>query len=191
MDIDVIFDETIFLLEKIRDKYKDKIVEISEKIYETFKNGNKLLICGNGGSASDAQHMAAEFVNRFKIERSPLPAIALTTDTSIITSIGNDYSFSEVFSKQVLALGKEGDVLLGISTSGTSKNVLKALKAAKDKGLITIGLSGDYAEEMGKLTDYYIYVPSKNTPRVQEAHLLIEHTICELIDQFWRKDNLQ
>jgi len=189
MDIDVIFDETIFLLEKVRDKYKEKIIEVSEKIYECFKKGNKLLICGNGGSASDAQHMSAEFVNRFKIERKPLPAIALTTDTSIITSIGNDYSFNEIFSKQVIALGKEGDILLGISTSGKSKNVVNALKVAKEMGLITIGLSGDYAEDMGKTCDYYIYVPSKNTPRIQEAHLLIEHTICELIDQFWRRDN--
>lgn len=190
MDIDVIFDETIFLLEKVRDKYKDKIIEISEKIYERLKAGNKFLICGNGGSAADAQHMAAEFVNRFKIERKPLPAIALTTDTSIITSIGNDYSFNEIFSKQVMALGKEGDIILGISTSGRSKNVINALKVAKEMNIITIGLSGDYAEEMGKLSDYYIYVPSKNTPRVQEAHLLIEHAICELIDSFWRNDNV-
>ncbi|MCX7990749.1 MAG: D-sedoheptulose 7-phosphate isomerase [Proteobacteria bacterium] len=190
MDIDVIFDETIFLLEKVRDKYKDKITEVAEKIYECFKRGNKLLVCGNGGSSADAQHISAEFVNRFRIERKPLPAIALTTDTSIITSIGNDYSFNEIFSKQVLALGKEGDVLLGISTSGRSKNVINALKTARELGLTTIGLSGDYADEMGKLCDHYIYVPSKNTPRIQEAHLLIEHTICELIDQFWRKDNL-
>ncbi len=190
MDIDVIFDETIFLLEKVRDKYKDKIVEVSEKIYEAFKRGNKLLICGNGGSAADAQHLAAEFVNRFRIERRPLPAIALTTDTSIITSIGNDYSFNEIFSKQIIALGKKGDILLGISTSGTSKNVLNALKVAKELEMINIGLSGDYAEEMGKLCDYYIHVPSKNTPRVQEAHILIEHIICELIDSFWRRDHV-
>lgn len=191
MDIDVIFDETIFLFEKVRDKYKESIIEIAEKIYECFKRGNKLLICGNGGSAADAQHMAAEFVNRFKIEKKPLPAIALTTDTSIITSIGNDYSFNEIFSKQVLALGKEGDILLGISTSGRSKNIVNALKSAKEIGLINIGLSGDYTEEMGRLCDYYIYVPSKNTPRIQEAHILIEHIICEIIDHLWKKDNQQ
>ncbi len=190
MDIDVIFDETIFLLEKVRDKYKEKIYEVSEKIYDAFKKGNKFLVCGNGGSAADAQHLAAEFVNRFRIERKPLPAIALTTDTSIITSIGNDYSYNEIFSKQVMALGVKGDVLLGISTSGRSKNVINAMKVAKEMELTTIGLSGDYAEEMGKLSDYYIHVPSKNTPRVQEAHLLIEHIICELIDSFWRRDNV-
>lgn len=190
MDIGVIFDETIFLLNKIKDKEISKISAVAHRIYKAFKDGGKLLICGNGGSAADAQHIAAEFVNRFRIERAPLPAIALTTDTSIITSISNDYSYYDVFAKQVLALGNERDVLLGITTSGKSPNVLRAFEVAREKKMITVGLSGDFTEEMNRLCDYYIYVPSKNTPRVQEVHLLIEHIICEIIDNLWRKDNV-
>lgn len=190
MEIGVIFDETIFLLNKIKDREIAKISAVANAIYRAFKNGNKLLICGNGGSAADAQHMSAEFINRFRIERVPLPAIALTTDTSVLTSISNDYSFFDVFSKQVLALGKENDVLFGITTSGKSPNVLRALEVAKEKKMVTVGLSGDFTEEMNKLCDYYIYVPSRNTPRVQEVHLIIEHIICEIIDNLWRKDNV-
>ncbi|MCX7771024.1 MAG: D-sedoheptulose 7-phosphate isomerase [Proteobacteria bacterium] len=190
MEIGVIFDETIFLLNKVKDREITKISAVAHAIYRTFQEGGKLLICGNGGSAADAQHMSAEFINRFRIERTPLPAIALTTDTSVITSISNDYSFYEVFSKQVLALGREGDILLGITTSGKSPNILKALEVAKGKGMITVGLSGDYTEEMNKLCDYYIHVPSKNTPRIQEVHLLIEHVICEIVDNLWRKDHV-
>jgi D-sedoheptulose 7-phosphate isomerase len=190
MSLDVVFDETIFLFEKVRERFGGDIIKLAEATYDVFKTGNKVMLCGNGGSAADAQHIAAEFINRFKIERPPLPAIALTTDTSVITSIGNDYSYDEIFSKQVTGLGKNGDMLWGISTSGKSPNVLRALKAAKEKGLITAGFSGDYTEEMGKLCDYYIHVPSRNTPRVQEALLLVEHIICELIDEFWRKDHV-
>lgn len=190
MSIDVIFDETIFLLEKVREKYSGDIFRLAETTYAVFKAGNKVMLCGNGGSAADAQHIAAEFVNRFKIERPPLPAIALTTDTSIITSIGNDYSYDEIFSKQVRALGNKGDMLWGISTSGKSANVLYALKIAKEKGIITAGFSGDYTEEMGRLCDHYIHVPSRNTPRIQEVLLLTEHIICELIDEFWRKEHV-
>lgn len=190
MDLEVIFDETIFLMEKVREKYLEQIKAVANALYETFKKGNKLLICGNGGSAADAQHIAAEFVNRFRIERAPLPAIALTTDSSILTSIGNDYDYVEVFSKQVKALGNKGDMLFAISTSGTSKNVLLALKEAKEKGLINVGFSGDHREEMGRLCDYYIAVPSRNTPRIQEVLLVIEHAICELIDEYWRRDHV-
>lgn len=190
MDLDVIFDETIFLMEKVRERSLEEIKNIAKALYETFKNGGKLLLCGNGGSAADAQHIAAEFVNRFRIERQPLPAIALTTDTSILTSIGNDYDYVEVFSKQVRALGKKGDMLFAISTSGGSKNVLLALKEAKERGIITVGFSGDYKEEMAKLCDYYIAVPSRNTPRIQEVLLVIEHAICELIDDYWRKEHV-
>lgn len=190
MDLDVIFDETIFLMEKVRERYLEKIKNIAKLLYETFKTGGKLLICGNGGSAADAQHIAAEFINRFRIERQPLPAIALTTDTSVLTSIGNDYDYVEVFSKQVKALANKGDMLFAISTSGTSKNVLLALKEAKDKGVITVGFSGDYREEMGRLCDHYIALPSRNTPRIQEVLLVVEHAICELIDEYWRRDNV-
>lgn len=190
MDLDVIFDETIFLMEKVRERYLEQIKNIAKLLYETFKTGGKLLICGNGGSAADAQHIAAEFINRFRIERQPLPAIALTTDTSVLTSIGNDYDYIEVFSKQVKALANKGDMLFAISTSGTSKNVLLALKEAKDKGVITVGFSGDYREEMGRLCNHYIALPSRNTPRIQEVLLVVEHAICELIDEYWRRDNV-
>lgn len=190
MELGVIFDETIFLLNKVKDRDLAKISSIAHAIYKAFKEGNKLLICGNGGSAADAQHISAEFINRFRIERKPLPAIALTTDTSVLTSISNDYSFYDVFSKQVEALGNKGDVFWGITTSGKSPNVLKGFEVAKSKGLITIGLSGEFTDEMAKLCDYYIAVPSRNTPRIQEVHLVIEHIICEIIDNLWRKDNV-
>lgn len=190
MELSLIFDETIFLLEKVREKELDRIISFSKALYKVFKEGGKLLICGNGGSAADAQHMAAEFVNRFRIERNPLPAIALTTDTSVLTSIGNDYSFYDVFSKQVKALGKKGDVLFGITTSGKSPNVLRAFEVAKEMGMITAGLSGDFVENMAKICDYYIPVPSRNTPRIQEVHLLVEHIICEIIDDMWRKEHV-
>lgn len=191
MNLDVIFDETIFLLEKVRERHIDLIQTIAKKLYyDVFKSGGKLLICGNGGSAADAQHIAAEFVNRFKLEREPLPAIALTTDSSILTSIGNDYDYQQVFSKQIKALGSKGDMLFAISTSGTSKNVLLALREAKEKGIVNVGFSGDYREEMAKLCDYYVAVPSRNTPRVQEALLVIEHAICELIDEYWRREHV-
>ncbi len=190
MDLDVIFDETIFLMEKVRERHLTLIKKVAVELYDVFRKGGKLLICGNGGSAADAQHIAAEFVNRFRIERAPLPAIALTTDSSILTSIGNDYDYVEVFSKQVRALGNKGDMLFAISTSGTSKNVLVALKEAKEKGLITVGFSGDYREEMGRLCDYYIALPSRNTPRIQEVLLVVEHAICELIDKYWRREHV-
>ncbi len=190
MDLDVIFDETIFLMEKVRERHLTLIKKVAVELYDVFRKGGKLLICGNGGSAADAQHIAAEFVNRFRIERAPLPAIALTTDSSILTSIGNDYDYVEVFSKQVRALGNKGDMLFAISTSGTSKNVLVALKEAKEKGLITVGFSGDYREEMGRLCDYYIALPSRNTPRIQEVLLVVEHAICELIDEYWRREHV-
>jgi len=190
MELEVIFDETIFLMEKVRERYLEQITEIAKRLYETFKNGGKLLICGNGGSAADAQHIAAEFINRFRIERQPLPAIALTTDSSVLTSIGNDYDYVEIFSKQVKALGKKGDMLFAISTSGTSKNILLALKEAREKGVVTVGFSGDFREEMGRLCDHYIALPSRNTPRIQEVLLVVEHAICELIDEFWRKEHV-
>jgi len=154
----------------------------SKIISETFKSGGKLLIIGNGGSAADAQHMAAEFVNRFVIERPPLPAIALTTDTSILTSIGNDYDFDQIFSKQVKALGKEGDVLLAISTSGNSPNVLKAVKTATEEGIKTIGLTGKDGGKMSNTVDVHLNVDSNVTARIQEVHITACHIICELVD---------
>lgn len=158
------------------------IISVVELIVEAFHEGNKVMLFGNGGSAADAQHIAAEFVNRFMIERPPLPAMALTTDTSVITSIGNDYKFDDIFLKQIKALGKEGDIAWGISTSGNSPNVLKALKEAKKMGLKTIGLTGKDGGKMAKMVDYHLNVESDSTPRIQETHITAAHVICELID---------
>lgn len=162
---------------------KDKIVEVVLLAKKVISKNGKILIFGNGGSAADAQHLAAELVNRFKKERTPLPAIALTTDTSILTAIANDYSFSEVFSKQILALGKKGDIALGISTSGKSLNVIEALKVAKELGLYTVGLGGGDGGLMKDLCDYLILVPSRETPRIQEGHLLFLHIFSELLEE--------
>ena len=159
-----------------------KIGMLAEKIASAFLGDRKLLICGNGGSAADAQHMAAEFVNRFELERPPLPAMALTTDTSVITSIGNDYSFEDIFSKQVKALGVEGDVLLAISTSGNSKNVLSAVEVANKQGLYTAGLLGNNGGKLSAVVDMALIVRSAVTARIQEAHILAEHIICHLVD---------
>ncbi len=163
------------------------IESIAHRIIYAIRNGGKLLICGNGGSAADAQHMAAEFVNRFLKERRPLPAIALTTDTSNLTSIANDYSFDDVFSKQVEAIGKKGDVLIGISTSGNSENVFKALRIAKGMGIETVGLLGKDGGKIKDVCDLALVVPSFSTPRIQEVHGFVIHTICEIVeDEFAR-----
>ncbi|MGE5247219.1 MAG: SIS domain-containing protein [Verrucomicrobiota bacterium] len=166
---------------KMAETMAASIITAAQSIAEAFKAGRKLLLFGNGGSASDAQHIAAEFMNRFLIERPPLPAIALTTDTSVLTSIANDYSFDEVFSKQVKALGKKGDVALGITTSGSSANVLKALRAAKKLGMVTIALTGE-AGKAATLADIALQVPSRSTPRIQEAHIVVGHILCDLTD---------
>ncbi len=155
---------------------------LAEKIALAFTSDRKLLICGNGGSAADAQHIAAEFINRYMLERPPLPAIALTTDTSIITSIGNDYSFDEIFSKQVKALGMEGDILLVLSTSGNSPNVNAAVKAARSQGIYTVGLTGGDGGQLASLVDTALLVKSNTTARIQETHILVGHIICQLID---------
>lgn len=157
------------------------ILEASRTIAEAFKAGRKLLLFGNGGSAADAQHIAAEFMNRFLIERPPLPAIALTTDTSILTSIANDYGFDDVFGKQIKALGKKGDVAVAISTSGSSANILKALRVAKKAGMVTIAITGE-GGKASTLADIALCVPSRSTPRIQEAHIAIGHILCDLTD---------
>jgi D-sedoheptulose 7-phosphate isomerase len=166
---------------KMAETIPSEIVAAAEAIAEAFKAGRKLLLFGNGGSAADAQHIAAEFMNRFLIERPPLPAIALTTDTSVLTSIANDYAFDEVFSKQVKALGKKGDVALGITTSGSSGNVLKALRAARKLGMTTIALTGE-GGKAASLADIPLQIPSRSTPRIQEAHIVVGHILCELTD---------
>jgi D-sedoheptulose 7-phosphate isomerase len=149
---------------------------------ETLTRGNKILLCGNGGSASDAQHIAAELTGRYKSERRGLPGIALTTDTSAITAISNDYGYNRVFDRQVEALAQKGDLLVGISTSGNSKNILNALNVAKELGCITLGLSGKDGGEMNEICDLNIVIPSFDTPRIQEMHILIGHTLCQAVD---------
>ena len=167
------------------------IAGVAERIASAFLRDRKLLICGNGGSAADAQHMAAEFVNRFQLERPPLPALALTTDASVITSIANDYSFEEVFSKQVKALGVKGDVLLAISTSGASKNIISAVEIANKEGIYTVGLLGRDGGRLSEMVDTALIVKSEVTARVQEAHLLTEHIICHLVDYILFQKDLE
>ena len=157
------------------------IIDAAQAIAHAFRTGRKLLLFGNGGSAADSQHIAAEFMNRFQIERPPLPAIALTTDTSILTAISNDYAFDEVFSKQIKALGKKGDIAIGISTSGNSANVLKAFRMAKKLGMVTIALTAE-GGKIGSNADIALAVPSKSTPRIQEAHITVGHILCDLTD---------
>lgn len=161
----------------------NKIIRVGEVLTDLYKKGNKLLIAGNGGSAADAQHIAGELVSKFYFDRPALPAIALTTDTSIITAIGNDYGYEKLFSRQIEANGIKGDAFLGISTSGNSKNIIEGLKTAKEKGLITIGLTGESGGKMKNLCDYCICVPSNETPRIQEAHILIGHILCSVIEE--------
>lgn len=160
----------------------DQVISFAQKIVWAFNNDKKLIICGNGGSAADAQHIAAEFINRFLMERPPLPALALTTDTSIITSIGNDYSFNEIFSKQIKALGVGGDILLALSTSGNSPNVLAAVDTAKENGIYTVGLTGGEGGELVNHADTCMVVKGESTPRIQETHIFVGHMICELVD---------
>jgi D-sedoheptulose 7-phosphate isomerase len=157
------------------------ILEAAQAIAHAFRAGRKVLLFGNGGSAADSQHIAAEFMNRFQIERPPLPAIALTTDTSLLTSISNDYAFDEVFSKQVKALGKKGDIAIGISTSGNSANVLKAIRVARKLGMVTIALTAE-GGKIASNADIALVVPSRSTPRIQEAHITIGHILCDLTD---------
>jgi D-sedoheptulose 7-phosphate isomerase len=159
------------------------VEQAADAIISAFRNKKKLLLAGNGGSAADAQHIAAEFVNRFGFDRPGLPAISLTTDTSIITAVGNDSRFERVFARQAEALGSQGDVFLGISTSGTSQNVIEALESCRKNGIVTIGLTGIYGGLMKDHCDICIKVPSGETPRIQELHSLVGHIICSLVEE--------
>ena len=161
----------------------EAVIKSSQLCIDSLKNGGKILLFGNGGSAADAQHIAAELVGRYKVERKGLPAIALTTDTSAITSIGNDFGYNYVFNRQVEALANKGDVAIGISTSGKSENITRALKLASKLNCSTIGLSGQGGGEMNKICNMNLVAPSDDTPRIQEMDILIGHTICHLIDQ--------
>jgi len=180
--------ESIEIKQKMGDHLCNTISEISNCISEVLLKNGTIYLFGNGGSAADSQHIAAEFVGRFTRERRPLPAEALTTNTSTITAIGNDYDFSEIFARQVKARVQSKDVVVGISTSGKSINVIKGLEAAKKIGAKTIGFTGSEENLMQSLTDYCLCVPSKNTPRIQEAHILVWHIICDLVENSIIKD---
>jgi D-sedoheptulose 7-phosphate isomerase len=179
--IQAIIEESIYVHGRL-----SEIVPMVKKgalmITDALSRGNKVMFAGNGGSAADAQHLAAELVNRFQKERKPLAGLALTTDTSVITSIGNDYSFDEIFSKQIRALGREGDVFVGISTSGSSRNIIRAMEEARAMGISVIALTG-CGGMMRDLADCTISVPSKKTPRIQEIHILIGHILCEIVEE--------
>lgn len=153
------------------------------KIVTAFKNGNKVLFCGNGGSAADAQHLAAEFSGRFYTDRKALPAEALHCNTSYLTAVGNDYSFDVIYSRLIDGIGQHGDVLIGLSTSGNSKNIIKAFEIAKEKGMITIGFTGMTGGQLKTVSDYLINIPSTDTPRIQESHIMAGHIICQLVEE--------
>jgi D-sedoheptulose 7-phosphate isomerase len=159
------------------------IEKASTVILQALKNGNKVLFCGNGGSAADAQHLAAEFSGRFYIDRKALPAEALHCNTSYITAVANDYNYDVIYSRLIEGIGNEGDVLIGLSTSGNSKNIIEAFKSAKAAGMITIALTGETGGAMKEIADYLINVPSTNTPRIQESHIMVGHIICEWVEQ--------
>lgn len=158
------------------------IDDVVEEMVAAFKSDKKVLLCGNGGSAADAQHISAELSGRFYNDREPLFAEALHTNTSYLTAVGNDYSYEEVFSRLVRAMGRTGDILIAISTSGNSKNVIKAIEQANKIGMVTVGLTGQKGGKMKDLCKYLIRVPSDDTPRIQEAHILVGHIICELVE---------
>ncbi len=178
------FEESVLAKKAFLKENLNSLVTVINLLAAAFSDGKKFLLFGNGGSAADAQHIAAEFVNRFRIERRPLPALALTTDTSAITSIANDYDYKDIFAKQVKALGKEGDIALAISTSGNAENVLAAVDACKELKIISVGLTGGDGGKLAKRADYLLCVSEgKNTARVQETHILVGHVICEMVDQ--------
>ena len=172
----------IEIIQKLIKKEQQEIERCGKFIFDTLERGNKILICGNGGSAADAQHIAAEFVGRYETERKALPAIALTTDTSALTALTNDYNFERVFSRQIEAIGKEGDLLIAISTSGNSTNVLSAVMTARNIGCKTLALTGSNGKKLASLCDLSLMIPSERTARIQEGHITVAHIWCEMID---------
>ena len=178
------FDEHQRVIDELRQQ-QGTLEALARKITEAVMDGKKVLWCGNGGSAADAQHLAAEFVGRFRRERKPLASIALTTDTSILTSIGNDYGYDQVFSRQVLALAEPGDVVVGISTSGNSRNVVEALEAARERGAFVVAMTGAGGGKMAALADAIVCVPTDDTARVQEGHILCGHMLCDWVELAW------
>ncbi len=183
------FQSHLNTIQEVINGCEDILGKASQLAVDTLKNGNKILLCGNGGSAADAQHIAAELTGRYKSERRGLPGIALTTDTSALTAIGNDYGYDMVFARQLEAIANKGDLLVGISTSGNSANVINALKLAKQMGCKTLGLSGKDGGQMNSLCDINLIVPSDDTPRIQEMHILFGHIICQAIDDAFEEKN--
>jgi D-sedoheptulose 7-phosphate isomerase len=177
-----IFKESIRLKESFLKANMEVLQEVIRTLASVLGQGNKILLFGNGGSAADAQHIAAEFVNRYIMDRPPLPAIALTTDSSVLTAISNDFSYEEIFEKQIKALGNQGDAAVGISTSGNSPNVVRGLKTAGQRGLIPIGIGGPTESSMKEVCRYYLHVEGATTPRIQEVHITIGHAIVEVVD---------
>ncbi|HOX55247.1 MAG: D-sedoheptulose 7-phosphate isomerase [Candidatus Omnitrophica bacterium] len=182
-EITNIIKDSIAVKESIIKNNIDEIVKIAEIAIDCLKNGNKIILFGNGGSAADSQHIAAELVGRFQKERGGLAAIALTTNSSIITAIGNDYGFDEIFSRQIEAIAKKGDLVIGISTSGKAKNVIAGINKAKEMGIKTVGLTGVDGGLLAKTADVSLIVSSKVTARIQETHITIGHIICELVEK--------
>ncbi len=176
------FQDSISVKQAFIERYADQIAAAAKVLIVAFKKGHKVLLFGNGGSATDASHLAAEFVNRFQRDREGLPALALTCDQSVITSISNDYDYQEIFSRQLRALGRKGDVAIGISTSGNSPNVLRAIEAAKPLGLVTIGFTGKDGGKLATMVDHAFIVPSNLTSRIQETHITLGHVLCELVE---------
>lgn len=177
------FQDSISVKERFIKENVALVAEVSKLIADAFNEGKKLIIFGNGGSACDASHIAAEFVNRFKKDRPGLPAIALNTDMAVITSIANDYDYSEIFARQIKTLADSGDIVIAISTSGSSRNILKAVDAAKKKGLKTIAFTGLKGDKFASKSDYAFVVPSDDTPRIQETHITIGHVICQMVEE--------
>ncbi len=177
------FEESIEIKKKFVKDHVDTIIEAAKAIADAFNRGKKLILFGNGGSAADASHIAAEFVNRFQKERPSLPALSLNTDMAVITSIANDYDFSEVFAKQLKSLSDEGDIVIAISTSGNSPNVLKAMDIAKKKRLTTIAFTGLKGEKLASKVNFAFIVPSDKTPRIQETHITLGHVLCRVVEE--------
>ena len=181
--IDQIVGESLRVKSLFFEENRDRIAQTAGRLAEILRGGRKVLFFGNGGSAADAQHLAAELVGRFGPDRSALPGISLAADTSILTALGNDYGYEKVFSRQIEALGQSGDAAIGISTSGNSPSVLEALDAARTKGLFTVGFTGESGGKMNGRSDVLFRVPSRETPRIQETHLLLGHILCDLADR--------
>lgn len=181
--VEEVVTQSLEIKKKFFTEHSQALVALADLIAERVRNGGKVLVCGNGGSAADAQHFAGELVGRFTKEGPPIPALALTTDTSIITAVGNDYGYEHVFKRQMEAHARPQDVAIGISTSGNSKNVIEALEVARSRGLLTIAMTGQGGGKLAALVDHLFAAPSKDTPRIQEVHHLMNHVLCELLEE--------